>query len=419
MPSNQERRRVVVTGMGAVTPIGNTLPEYWNGLIEGRSGADYITRFDATGYETRFACEVKNFDAAARLDKKIVNRTDLFAQFALAASDEAMAHAGLTAERYTPERTGVIFGSGIGGMWTYHHQQYELFTTNNPRRVSAFFIPMLIADIAAGLISIRHNLKGPNYATTSACATSSHAIADAFMLIQRGDADVMVTGGSEAVVTPMAIAGFNSMKALSTRNDDPTTASRPFDVDRDGFVLGEGGGALVLELLDHAIDRGATIYAEICGVGLTADAYHMTAPSPDGEGAFRSMQQSLRDAGLELTDVDYINVHGTSTPLGDVAETAAIRNLFGDHADKLLISATKSMTGHLLGAAGAVEAIASVMTLHEGIVHPTINNVTPDPAVTVDFVPNTARKADVKVAISNTFGFGGHNASICFTKYAG
>lgn len=403
--------------MGTVNPIGNTVPEYWQALIAGTSGADFITRFDATGYETTFACEVKGFDPVERLDRKTVGRTDQFTQFALASADEAMANAGLSSGTFDPERFGVVFGSGIGGMWTYHNQQRVLFETNNPRRISAFFIPMLIADIAAGMISMRFNLKGPNYATTSACATSSHAIADAFMLIQRGDADLMITGGSEAVVTPMAIGGFNAMKALSTRNDDPKTASRPFDVDRDGFVLGEGGAAIVLEELEHAKARGATIYAEIVGIGLTGDAHHITAPPPDGEGAYRSMRQAIRDAGLEITDVDYINVHGTSTPLGDLAETTAIRNLFGDHANKLLISSTKSMTGHLLGAAGAVEAIAAVLTIVNGIVHPTINNNTPDPAITIDFVPNVARKHDVRVAISNTFGFGGHNASLCFRRF--
>ncbi len=410
-------RRVVVTGIGALTPIGNNCEEYWNGLIQGRSGAATITRFDPSDYDTKFACEVKNFDPAAFLDRRTVNRTDLFTQFALVAAAEAMASAGLTAENLTPERSGVIFGSGIGGMWTYHHQQLTMFETGGPHRISPFFIPMLIANIAAGMISMRYNLKGPNYATTSACATSSHAIADAFMLIQRGDADLMVTGGSEAVVTPMAIGGFNSMKALSTQNDAPERASCPFDLRRDGFVLGEGAGALVLETLEHATARGATIYGELCGIGLTGDAYHITAPAPGGEGAVRSMRHAIRDAGLELTDVDYVNVHGTSTPLGDLAEIQAINTTFGDHAQKLLISATKSMTGHLLGAAGAIEAIATILTLKNGIVHPTINSTNPDPEVNVDFVPNVARKADVRVAISNTFGFGGHNASLCFKKF--
>ncbi|HVK39820.1 MAG TPA: beta-ketoacyl-ACP synthase II [Candidatus Kapabacteria bacterium] len=417
MDQTSRRRRVVVTGMGAITPVGNTLEEYWQGLTSGRSGAAAISRFDATGFDTTFACEVKNFDAVAALGRKQANRTDLFAQFALVATDEAMNDAGLNADTIDPERTGVVYGSGIGGMWTYHHQQRELFETNNPKRISPFFIPMLIADIAAGHISMKYNLKGPNYATTSACATSSHAIADAFMLIQRGDADAMVTGGSEAVVTPMAIAGFNAMKALSTRNDSPETASCPFDVRRDGFVMGEGAGALVLETLERAQARGAKIYGEIVGVGMTADAYHLTAPAPGGEGACRSMRQAIRDAGLEITDVDYINVHGTSTPLGDLAEVQAIKSLFGEHSKSLLISATKSMTGHLLGAAGAIEAIATLMTISRGMVHPTINNVTPDPEVDVDFVPNVARAADVTVALSNTFGFGGHNATVCFRKF--
>lgn len=411
------RRRVVVTGMGAVTPIGNTCPELWDALVAGVSGADFITRFDASDYDTKFACEVKNFDPVALLDRKTANRTDLYAQFALVATDEAMRDAGLSPGDLDPELSGAIFGSGIGGMWTYHHQQTTLFETGGPHRISPFFIPMLISNIAAGLISMRYNLKGPNYATTSACATSSHAIADAFMLIQRGDADMMITGGSEAVVTPMSIGGFNAMRALSTRNDSPKTASCPFDERRDGFVMGEGAGALVLETLDRAKARGARIYGEIAGIGLTADAYHMTAPAPGGEGAVRSMRAAIRDARLQMTDVQYINVHGTSTPLGDISEVEAIRTAFGDHADKLLISATKSMTGHLLGAAGAVESIATLLTITHGIVHPTINSVTPDPAVDIDFVPNVARKADIRVALSNTFGFGGHNATICFRKY--
>lgn len=414
---NAGRRRVVVTGMGAVTPVGNTVEEYWNGLVAGKSGADYISRFDASSFDTQFACEVKNFDPVALLDRRTVNRTDLFSQYALVATDEAMRMAGLTAETVDSDRTGVIFGSGIGGMWTYHNQFMEYVKSGGPHRISPFFIPMLIADIAAGLISMRYQLRGPNYATTSACATSSHAIADAFILIQRGDADAMVTGGSEAVVTPMAIGGFNAMKALSTRNDSPATASRPYDKGRDGFVLGEGGGVLVLETLERAMDRGATIYAEIAGIGLSADAYHITAPHPEGEGAMRAMAQSVRDADVELTDIDYINVHGTSTPLGDIAEVKGIRNLFGDHANNMLISATKSMTGHLLGAAGAIESIATIMTIRNGMVHPTINNEDPDPEIGMDFVPNVARKADVRVAISNTFGFGGHNASICFKRF--
>lgn len=411
------RRRVVVTGIGAVTPIGNNRGEFWDALLQGKSGAGYITRFDASDYDTKFACEVKNFDAVALLDRRTAGRTDLFTQFALVAANEAMADAGLTADTVDSELSGVVFGSGIGGMWTYHHQQTTLFETGGPHRISPFFIPMLISNIAAGMISMRYNLKGPNYATTSACATSSHAIADAFMLIQRGDAEMMVTGGSEAVVTPMSIGGFNAMRALSTRNDSPETASRPFDEHRDGFVLGEGAGALILESLEHAQKRGAKIYGEIAGVGLTADAYHLTAPAPGGEGAVRSMRRAIADAGLSITDVDYINVHGTSTPLGDIAEVEAIKTTFGEHAQNLLVSATKSMTGHLLGAAGAVESIATILTIEHGIVHPTINNRTPDPAVDIDIVPNVARQADVRVALSNTFGFGGHNATICFRKF--
>jgi 3-oxoacyl-[acyl-carrier-protein] synthase II len=410
-------RRVVVTGMGAVTPIGNSVAELWDALCSGKSGADYITRFDASDYDTKFACEVKGFDPLTRLDRKTVNRTDLFAQFALIAAAEAMDDAGLEANLLESERSGVIVGSGIGGMQTYQVQQETLFATGGPHRISPFFIPMFISNIAAGMISMRYNLKGPNYATTSACATSSHAIADAFIHIQRGDADVMITGGSEAVVTPMSIGGFNAMRALSRRNDSPATASRPFDVERDGFVLGEGAGIMVLETLEHALARGADIYGEITGIGLTADAYHLTAPAPGGEGAARAMRHAVDDSDLKLEDVDYINVHGTSTPLGDIAEVEGIKAAFGDHAKKLLISATKSMTGHLLGAAGAVEAIATVLSLKNGIVHPTINNQTPDPAIDLDFVPNIPRTADIRVAISNTFGFGGHNASICIRKF--
>ena len=402
--------------MGAVTPIGNNVADFWQGLLDGKSGASTITRFDPENHTTKFACEVKGFDGVARLDRKTVNRTDLFAQYALAAAGEALDSASIDFDKLDNDRAGVIFGSGIGGMWTYH-TQFRNYMEHGPRRISPFFIPMLIADIAAGQISMRYNLKGPNYATTSACATSSNAIADAFILLERGDADMMLTGGSEAVVTPMAIGGFNAMRALSTRNDSPETASRPYDTDRDGFVLGEGGGVLVLETLDHARARGAEIHAEVRGVGLSADAYHLTAPHPEGEGAHRSMAASLRDAEIDPSEVDYINVHGTSTPLGDIAEVKGIQALFGDHSKDLLISATKSMTGHLLGAAGAIEAIATIKTIKEGIVHPTINNQNPDPAIKIDFVPNEARKADIRVAISNTFGFGGHNASICLSRF--
>lgn len=411
-------RRVVITGMGAITPIGNTVPEYWAGLIAGQSGADYITRFDASEYDTKFACEVKNFDAVARLDRKTVARTDIYSQLALAATDEAINDAGLNAENINPERSGVVFGSGIGGMTTYHAQQKILFE-QGPSRISPFFVPMMISDIAAGLVSMRYNLKGPNFATTSACATSSNAIADAFMLIQRGNADVMVAGGSESVVSPMAIGGFNAMKALSTRNDDPKSGSRPFDTGRDGFVLGEGAGAFILESLDSAISRGAKIHAELVGCGLTADAHHITAPHPEGEGAARAMVLAVQDAGLSMNDVNYINVHGTSTPLGDIAEVLAIKRAFGEHSKNILISATKSMIGHLLGAAGAVQAIATVLMMKNSLVHPTINNQNPDPACDIDFVPNTPREYNIDVAISNAFGFGGHNVSLCFKKFVG
>ena len=378
--------------------------------------SDYITRFDSTDFDTKFACEVKGFDAIARLDRKIVNRTDIYSQLALAATDEAMQDAGLSAEKIVSDRCGVVFGSGIGGMTTYHTQQKILFE-QGPSRISPFFVPMMISDIAAGLISMRYILKGPNYATTSACATSSNAIADAFMLIQRGNADMMVAGGSESVVSPMAIGGFNAMKALSTRNDDPKTASRPFDTGRDGFVLGEGAGVFILELLESAINRGAKIHAELVGCGLTADAHHITAPHPEGEGAARAMILAVQDAGLNMNDINYINVHGTSTPLGDIAEVSAIKRAFGDHSKNLLISGTKSMIGHLLGAAGVVQAIATVLMMENSLVHPTINNINPDPLCDIDFVPNIPRKHEINAAVSNAFGFGGHNVSLCFRKY--
>ena len=341
---------------------------------------------------------------------------DLFTQYAMAAAEMAFQHSTLNLEKEDRERIGVIFGSGIGGMWTWHKQMYEMYKSG-PSRISPFFVPMMIADIAAGYISMRYVFKGPNYATTSACATSSHAIADAFMLIQRGDADIMFTGGAEAAITPMGIGGFNAMKAMSTRNDDPLHASRPFDAQRDGFVMGEGAGLLVLEELEHALNRGAKIYAEVGGVGLTADAYHITAPAPGGEGAIRSMRQCVKDAGLNLEDVDYINAHGTSTPFNDKSETEAIRTLFGEHANKLFVSSTKSMVGHLLGAAGAVEAIVTVLTIQQDIITPTINYENPDPECNLNYVPNKAIKHTVNVAISNTFGFGGHNASVLFKKY--
>lgn len=413
-----QRPRVVVTGMGAVTPIGNTLSEFWDGVLAGKSGGAAITRFDTTNFDTKFACEVKNFDPLLYMNRKEIQRMDLFAQFAMAAAVQAVDDAGIKFESLDRDRIGVTFGSGIGGMWTYHNQQQLLYERGgNPDRISPFFIPMLIADIAAGYISIRWGLHGPNYATTSACATSSHAIADALMLLQRGDADMMLTGGSEAVICPMGVGGFNSMKALSTRNDAPEKASRPFDKDRDGFVMGEGGALLVLETLEHAQKRGAKIYAEICGIGLTADAHHITLPAPGGEGAVRSMRQAIKDAGLQPSDIDYVNAHGTSTLPNDKNETEAIKTVFGDHAKKLAVSSTKSMVGHLLGAAGVGGAITSVMAIKHDVAPPTINYETPDPDCDLDYVPNKARKQVINAAITNAFGFGGHNATLCFRKF--
>jgi 3-oxoacyl-[acyl-carrier-protein] synthase II len=411
--------RIVITGVGAVTPIGNTAADYWQGLMEGRSGAGPITRFDPEHFDTKFACEVKNYDPTQHITRKEVQRMDLFTQYAMSCAVMAVEDSGLNIEAVNHERAGVVFGSGIGGMWTNHIQQQALFERDGkPDRISPFFVPMLISDIAAGHIAIRYGFKGPNYATVSACATSSHAIADAFMIMQRGMADVMLAGGSEASVCPMGIGGFNAMKALSTRNDDPHTASRPFDLDRDGFVMGEGGGVIVMETLEHAMNRGANILAEIVGIGLTDDAFHITQPAPGGEGAVRSMKMAIQDAGLEPTDIDYINAHGTSTPFNDKGESAAIRTVFGDHADALLVSSTKSMTGHLLGAAGAIEAIATVLAINKGIAPPTINQITPDPDCTLNYVANKPQNKQIRAALSNTFGFGGHNATLCFKAFA-
>ncbi len=410
--------RVVVTGVGVISPIGNNVQEFWNALLEGKSGADYITRFDTTYFETKFACEVKNFDPLLYLNRKEVQRMDLFTQYAIAAATQALQDSGLDMGKINKERVGVVFGSGIGGMWTYHYQQQIVYENNGkPDRISPFFIPMMISDIAAGHIAIRWVFKGPNYATTSACATSSHSLADALMLIQRGDADIMVVGGSEAAICPMGVGGFNAMKALSTRNDDPKTASRPFDKDRDGFVMGEGGGVLILETLEHALNRGAKIYAEFAGFGLTDDAFHITQPAPNGEGAYRSMKLALEDAGLKPEDIDYINAHGTSTPYNDKNETQAIKSLFGEFAYKINISSTKSMHGHLLGAAGAVEAIATVLAIKYGIIPPTINYFTPDPDCDLNYTPNKPIERKVRAALSNTFGFGGHNATLAFKAF--
>lgn len=417
MGFNGQVRRVVVTGMGVVTPIGLSVDEFWQNLLAGKSGAAPITCFDASGFDTKFACELKGFDPLKYMDRKLAQRCDPFTQYALAAAEIALKDAGLTPENMDRERVGVVIGSGIGGMWTYQRAQESMFQEKSPHRISPFFIPMMIADMASGRISMRYGLKGPNYATTSACATSSHSVGDSFILIQRGDADIMVTGGSEAGICPMGIGGFNAMKALSTRNESPEKASRPFDAGRDGFVMGEGSGLLILEALEHAVKRGAKIYAEVGGIGFTADAHHITEPAPGGEGAVRSMRAAIKDAGISSDDVDYINTHGTSTPVGDRTETAAIKTVFGARAYKLAINSTKSMIGHLLGAAGAVEAVATILSIYHNKVHPTINYETPDPACDLNYIPNKAQDWKVDIAITNTFGFGGHNASILFKKY--
>ncbi|PLX31020.1 MAG: beta-ketoacyl-[acyl-carrier-protein] synthase II [Ignavibacteria bacterium] len=411
------RRRVVVTGIGTVNPIGLSVQEFWNNALAGVSGVDKITSFDVSEYKTQFAAEVKDFAPENFMDRKAARRMDKFTHYAVAAANMAIDDAELSSENTDYNRAGVIIGSGIGGMWTNWDQQNILIEEKSPRRISPFFVPMLISDIAAGHVSIIHGLKGPNYATTSACATSAHALGDAFMLIERGDADVMIAGGAESAICPMGLGGFNAARALSTRNDDPKTASRPFDKERDGFVMGDGGAILVLEELEHALKRGATIYAEFSGFSFTADAYHITEPAPGGEGIVRSMRQAIADGGLELTDVDVISAHGTSTLYNDRTETTAIRTVFGDHAEKLKINSMKSMTGHLLGAAGAVEAIASVMMIHTKKIHPTINYSTPDPECDLDYVPNTAIDHDVNVVLSNSLGFGGHNVSLLFRRY--
>lgn len=410
--------RVVVTGLGVITPIGKTVEEFWKALLAGVSGADYITRFDATNFETKFACEVKNFDPLLYLNRKEVQRMDLFTQYAIASAVQALEDSGLNLDKVNKERVGVVFGSGIGGMWTYHHQQQTVYERGGkPDRISPFFIPMMISNIAPGHIAIRWGFKGPNFATTSACATSSHALATALMIIQRGDANVMIVGGSEASICPMGIGGFNAMKALSLRNDEPQKASRPFDLNRDGFVMAEGGGILVLETLEHAMDRGAKIYAEFSGFGLTDDAFHITQPPPGGEGAVRSMQLAIEDSELTINDIGYINAHGTSTFYNDKNETEAIKAVFGDRAYKINISSTKSMHGHLLGAAGAVESIATILTLVNNTIPPTINYETPDPDCDLNYTPNTPVQREIYAALNNTFGFGGHNATLVFKKF--
>ena len=413
-------KRVVVTGIGALTPLGNTLQEYWSGLINGVSGADLITLFDASKFKTRFACEVKGFDVTKFFDRKEARKLDRFTHFALAVTEEAMKDSGLQLEKENCDRIGVIWGSGIGGLRTFQEEVLEFGRGDGTPRFNPFFIPKIIADIASGHISIKYGLRGPNFTTCSACASATNALIDAFNYIRLGKADLFVAGGSEASVTEAGIGGFNALQALSLRNDSPETASRPFDVDRDGFVLGEGAGCLILEEYEHARARGAKIYAEMKGGGMSADAHHITAPHPEGLGALNVMRSVLSDAMLLPADVDYINVHGTSTPLGDVSETKAILSVFGEDAYKLNISSTKSMTGHLLGAAGAVEAIAAIMAVKEDIVPPTINHFTDDPEFDpkLNFTFNKAQKRTVRNAMSNTFGFGGHNASVIFSKYS-
>lgn len=412
--------RVVVTGLGALTPVGNTVPDFWAGLISGKSGCGLITQFDASKYKTRFACEVKGFDPSYLFDNiKEVRKLDRFAHFALATAGEAIRDSGLDLEKIDKDRTGVIWGSGIGGIKTFDTEMEGFFAGGKEPRFNPFFIPKMIIDIAAGHISIKYGFRGVNFATVSACASSTHAIIDAFNYIRLGKAKVIVCGGSEASVCESGIGGFSAMKALSQRNDSPETASRPFDLDRDGFVLGEGAGALILEELEHAKARGAKIYAEIGGGGLTADAHHLTAPHPEGLGAMNVMKQALEDAEMSADNIDYVNVHGTSTPLGDIAESLAIKKVFGEHAYDLNISSTKSMTGHLLGAAGAVEAIASILAVKNDIVPPTINHFTDDPELDnkLNFTFHKAQQRTVRAALSNTFGFGGHNASVIVKKY--
>lgn len=412
-------RRVVITGIGAITPIGNTASEFWSGLLNGKSGAAPITRFDTTKFKTRFACEVKNFDPLNFFEKKDVKRFDRYAQFAMVAASEAIADAGITDEKLNKDRIGVIWASGIGGLEIFEEEVVQFALGDGTPRFNPFFIPKMIADIAAGQISMKFGFKGPNYAPVAACASSNIALANAFDLIRLGKADVIVAGGSEAAITRGGVGGFNSMKAMSERNDAPETASRPYDKDRDGFVMGEGGAGLILEELEHALARGAKIYGEIAGSGLSADAYHLTAPHPEGEGAARVMQYTLADAGLKPEDIDYVNTHGTSTPLGDNAELIAIKKVFGEQAYNLNISATKSMTGHLLGGAGAVEVIASLLAVQNDIVPPTINHFTDDPEIDskLNLTFNQAQKRTVRAALSNTFGFGGHNAAVIIKKY--
>jgi 3-oxoacyl-[acyl-carrier-protein] synthase II len=413
-----ELKRVVVTGLGAVTPLGNNIKEYWEGLINGVSGAELITRFNTENHKTKFACQVKNFDPAQHFERKEIRSLDLFAQYALVSAKEAITDSGIDPQKVDTNRVGVIWTSGTGGIGTFQEELEDFFKGGKIPRFSPFFIPKMIPDIAAGLISIKYGFHGPNFATVSACASSSNAIIDATTYISIGWADIIVAGGSEATIIEAGIAGFNSMRAMSTLNEDYKRASRPFDKDRDGFVMGEGGGGLVLEEYEHAVNRGAPIYAEVAGAGMSADAYHLTAPHPEGLGAKIVMTNALRNSGMQPENIDYINVHGTATPLGDISEMKAIKDVFGDHAYNVNISATKSMTGHLLGAAGAIEAIATVLAVKNDIIPPTINFSTPDPEIDqrLNITPNTAQKRKVQAALSNTFGFGGHNTSIIFKK---
>lgn len=414
-----EQKRVVVTGMGALTPLGNSITDYWNNLVKGVSGADMITLFDASKFKTRFACEIKGFEPTDYLDKKEARKIDRFTQTALVASDQAVKDANINKENIDPDRVGVVFASGIGGLITFQEEVMNFAKGDGTPRFSPFFIPKMILDIAAGHISMRHGFRGPNFAVVSACASSTNAVMEALNLIRSGRADVILAGGSESVISEAGVGGFNAMKALSERNDDPKTASRPYDKDRDGFVMGEAAGVLVLEDLEHALKRGARIYCEVAGAGATADAHHITAPHPDGLGAKNVMTAAITDAKMKPTDIDYINTHGTSTPLGDISEVKAITDVFGDHAYKVNISSTKSMTGHCLGAAGVVEAIACIMSVIDDVVPPTINHFTDDPDLDpkLNFTFGKAQKRTVNAALSNTFGFGGHNACVIVKKY--
>lgn len=412
-------KRVVVSGLGALTPIGNDIKSYWNGLKSGLSGADKITYFDTSKFKTQFACELKGYDPMDFFDRKEGRKLDRFSQYAIVSSDEAINDSGLNNEGIDKGRVGVIWGSGIGGLKTFQEEVTNFVNGDGTPRYNPFFIPKMIPDIAPGMISIKHGFQGPNFATVSACASSANALIDAINYIRLGHADVMICGGSEACVAISGVAGFNALHALSTRNEDPKTASRPFDKDRDGFVLGEGAGALVLETLEHARDRGATIYGEVAGGGLSADAYHMTAPHPDGNGAILVMENALKDAGISASEVDAVNMHGTSTPLGDVAESNALKKVFGNHLYKMNINSTKSMTGHLLGAAGAIEAISVILSIQHNIIPPTINHFTDDESIdpNINFTFNKAQEKEVNVAMSNTFGFGGHNACVVIRKF--